>query len=112
MRVNGLIGLQPEYDTANWSLQVIRKPGDTLLLTIKDIRSLPKTEIVFDFKCIEGWSQVSYWGEFVSAIFVKHYGLTDQARLAYAGLSTPDNKYYVGIDMKSMMHPRPCSVMK
>jgi DMSO/TMAO reductase YedYZ molybdopterin-dependent catalytic subunit len=106
VRVNGLIGLQPEYDTANWSLQVIRKPGDTLLLTIKDIRSLPKTEIVFDFKCIEGWSQVSYWGGVRFIDFVKHYGLTDQARLAYAGLSTPDNKYYVGIDMKSMMHPQ------
>ena len=48
-------------DTANYKLKVIRKAGDTLFITMDDIRQLPKTEIIFDFKCIEGWSQVTHW---------------------------------------------------
>lgn len=106
VRVNGREGLRSDLDTANWNLLVIRRPGDTLKLTMNDIRRLPKTEIVFDFKCIEGWSQVSYWGGVRFSDFVKAYGLNEQASLAYTGLSTPDNGYYVGIDMKSMMHPQ------
>ena len=29
---------------------------------MNDIMKLPKTEVVFDFKCIEGWSQKTWWG--------------------------------------------------
>lgn len=106
VRVNGLIGLQSGIDTGNWKLKVARKPGDTLFITMNDIRKLPRTEIVFDFKCIEGWSQVSYWGGVRFSDFIKYYGLENEAGLSYAGLSTPDGEYYVGIDMKSMMHPQ------
>ena len=35
-------------------------PG--LLLTMDDILKLPKHELVTQFKCIEGWSQIVHWG--------------------------------------------------
>ena len=35
-------------------------PG--LLLTLDDILKLPKHELVTEFKCIEGWSQIVHWG--------------------------------------------------
>ena len=106
VRVNGDFGLTKDTDTANWRLHLVKKPGDTLLISLTELRSLPKTEIIFNFKCIEGWSQVTHWGGVRFSDFVNKYGLTAQSKMNYAGLVTPDEKYYVGIDMASMMHPQ------
>jgi DMSO/TMAO reductase YedYZ molybdopterin-dependent catalytic subunit len=106
VRVNGGIGMGKDFDPALWRLKVVRKPGDTLFLTLDDIRALPKTDVVFDFKCIEGWSQVTYWSGVRFSDFVKKYNLTGQSGMKYTGLITPDEKYYVGIDMASMMQPQ------
>ncbi len=106
VRVNGDAGMSDGFDPAAWKLKVVRKLGDTLFVTLDDIKALPKTDIIFDFKCIEGWSQVTYWGGVRFSDFVKHFGLEDQAQMQFAGLSTPDNGYYVGIDRKSIMHPQ------
>ncbi|MGN6602541.1 MAG: molybdopterin-dependent oxidoreductase [Ginsengibacter sp.] len=105
VRVNGLIGLKSELDSS-WKLKVVRSPGDTLFVSLDDIKSLPKTDITFDFKCIEGWSQISHWGGVRFSDFAKKYNLGLQTQLNYVGLSTPDKKYYVGIDMASMLHPQ------
>jgi hypothetical protein len=37
-----------------------RIPG--LLLTMADVRKLPRIEMVTEFKCIEGWSEIVCWG--------------------------------------------------
>lgn len=105
-RVNGKIGLGNNFDPASWKLHLVKSPGDTVLISLDEIKALPKTEIIFDFKCIEGWSQVTHWGGVKFSDFIKKYGLDEQARLQFTGLSTPDEDYYVGIDNKSMMHPQ------
>jgi DMSO/TMAO reductase YedYZ molybdopterin-dependent catalytic subunit len=106
VRVNGDIGLKGVFDTATWKLQVVQKPGDTLFLSLDEIKALPKTEVIFDFKCIEGWSQVTHWGGVKFSDFVKKYNLAGEAAMKYVGLSTPDKQYYVGIDTRSIMHPQ------
>jgi len=106
VRANGTAGLSKGFDTANWKLHVVRKPGDTLHLTLADIKTLPKAEIIFDFKCIEGWSQVTHWGGVRFSDFVEKYNLGQQAQLSYTGMETPDGKYYVGVDNESMLHPQ------
>ena len=106
VRFNGWEGLRSPLDSANWRLNVIRENGDTLKLTLDDIKKLPKTDLVFDFKCIEGWSQVTHWAGVKFSDFVKAYGLTEEASMKYVGLSTPDKGYYVGIDMPSALHPQ------
>ncbi len=106
VRVNGRDGLANAADTVNWQLQVVRQPGDTLHISLDELKALPKTEIIFDFKCIEGWSQVTNWGGVKFSDFVKRYGLNRQAGLNYTGLETPDGKYYVGVDNQSMLHPQ------
>lgn len=106
VRVNGDAGLSGSADTAVWKLQLIRNPGDTLLLSLDELRTLPKTEIIFNFKCIEGWSQITHWGGVRFSDFVNKYRLSKQSKMKYAGLVTPDAEYYVGIDMASMMHPQ------
>ncbi len=106
VRVNGNAGMDSELDTAGFQVSIIRAPGDTLRIGMEEIRALPKTEVVFDFKCIEGWSQVTHWGGVRFSDLVKHYGLGKAASVAYTGLVTPDEEYYVGIDRASMMHPQ------
>jgi hypothetical protein len=103
-RVNGDIGMSNDFDPAQWQLAVVKSDGDTLLLNLDDIKKLPKTEIVFNFKCIEGWSQKTWWGGVKFSDFLKHYNLDKEANLKYVGLITPDEEYYVGIDMPSAMH--------
>jgi DMSO/TMAO reductase YedYZ molybdopterin-dependent catalytic subunit len=106
VRVNGDAGMGNDFDSSTWKLHVVRKPGDTLLITMAEIKALPKTDLVFDFKCIEGWSQVTHWAGVRFSDFAKHYGLDAQTKMKFTGLETPDDEYYVGIDNKSMMHPQ------
>lgn len=105
-RVNGNYGLSVASDTSAYKLQVIRKNGDTLFISMDEIKRLPKTEIVFDFKCIEGWNQISHWGGVRFSDFIKAYHLEEEAGLQFTGMETPDTKYYVGLDNQSMMHPQ------
>ena len=122
VRVNGKAGLKTSIDTANWKLLVIRNAdispvADTLVISLDEIKQLPKTEVVFNFKCIEGWSQITWWGGVRFSDFAAHYHLgtksgngpvkdKDDDLFSYAGLRTPDGEYYVGIDMPAMMHPQ------
>lgn len=106
VRVNGNAGLNKDFDASTWKLKVARAAGDTLYITLDEIKALPKTEIVFDFKCIEGWSQVTHWGGVKFSDFAKKYNLTSQTQMHYVGMETPDKGYYVGNDMPAMMHPQ------
>ena len=106
VKVNGDAGMGNNFDPAAWKLQVVRKPGDTLFISIDEIKALPKTTIIFNFKCIEGWSQVTHWAGVKFSDFVNKYGLNEQSQMQYVGLNTPDKEYYVGIDTKSIMHPQ------
>jgi len=106
VRVNGDVGLKSAFDTAAWKLKLVRNPGDTVLISLAEIKALPKTELVFNFKCIEGWSQITDWAGVKFSDFAKKYNLHAQTQMKYVGLETPDKQYYVGIDMPSMMHPQ------
>lgn len=106
VRVNGKDGMSAGFDPTTWKLKVARAAGDTLFISLDEIKALPKTEIVFDFKCIEGWSQVSHWGGVKFSDFAKKYNLLTEVKKNYVGLVTPDKGYYVGIDMPSIMHPQ------
>src|SRR5215207_1002314 len=106
VRVNGYLGLRSAFDPEKWELNVIRASGDTLKLKLDDLKKLPKTEVIFNFKCIEGWSQISRWGGVKFSDFIRAYGLNQEAAMKYIGLITPDQEYYVGIDMNSALHPQ------
>ena len=103
VRVNGSDGLEDAVDTIAWRLHVVKKNGDTLTLSLNDIKKLPKKDIVFDFKCIEGWSQITHWAGVPLKTFLATYGLTEEGKMNYVGLQTPNKKYYVGIDMPSAL---------
>lgn len=106
-RVNGDVGLSEDFfDAKEWKLIVIKTTGDTLFVTLDEIKKLPKIDVVHNFKCIEGWSQITWWSGVRFSDFVKHFGLTNETSLKYVGMMTPDEEYYVGIDMLSALHPQ------
>jgi hypothetical protein len=107
VRYNSPIGLNANgFDPAKWALRVTTADNRILNIGIDELKKLPKTEIVFEFKCIEGWSQVSWWGGVKFSDFIQHYHLQNEASLDYVGMSTPDDHYYVGIDTPSALHPQ------
>jgi len=107
VRVNSNIGTSGAgFDPAAWRLQVQTLDKGPLSVTLDELKALPKTEYAFEFKCIEGWSQVSWWGGVRFSDFINHYGLQKEAALEYVGMSTPDDQYYIGIDRASALHPQ------
>ena len=105
VRQNGDLGIDVPLNN-NWRLSVEQASGQKLFITLDELKSLPKTEIVYDFKCIEGWDQIQHWGGVKFTDFINHYKLQDQIRKQYVGFETPDGAYYVGIDMPSAVHPQ------
>jgi len=108
VRVNSDIGVEAEkkFDPSTWKLQVIKKGGEILQVSLDELRALPKTEIIYDFKCVEGWDQISHWAGVRFRDFIAHYQLDEYAKMQYVGMETPDKAYYVGVDMPSAMHPQ------
>jgi hypothetical protein len=82
-------------------------PG--LLLSMNDLHRLPHCELVTQFKCIEGWSQIVHWGGVRLADFIKAYppARTTEGRLPrYIYMETPDGEYFCGFDIAACMHPQ------
>jgi len=116
-RVNGRIGLAEELDPAAWRLRVQGyDTGKTQEFTLADIQALPKVEMTTELKCIEGWSIVVHWAGARLSDFLSRYPLATRsgrpadplnppADLApYVGMRTPNEKYYVGLDIASALH--------
>lgn len=81
-------------------------PG--LLLTIEDLLALPKVELVTEFKCIEGWSQVVHWGGVRLRDLIEAYppAKVDGREPRYVYMETPDGDYYGGYDLQAARHPQ------
>lgn len=124
-RANGKEGLESALDMANWRMEVLGLPvtvlqktgakvvqtarGPALSLSLDELKTLPHQEMVTEFKCIEGWSQVIHWGGVRFQDFVFKYWpelAQNPALMPYVSLETPDGGYYVGLDMASALHPQ------
>jgi len=106
VRHNSDIGSEGKIDIAAWRLQVKKQSGEVLHISIEEIKALPKTDIIYDFKCVEGWDQISHWGGVKFSDFIEHYHLQDDVKVQYVGMETPDKQYYIGLDTPSAMHPQ------
>lgn len=120
VRTNGFAGMEGEFDAATWTLAVGGLAGraDDLILTLADIKKLPRTEMITEFKCIEGWSYVcKYAGVRFADLVAKYPPKTQNGSdpdvanrphelVQYVSMTTPDKQYYVGWDMPSILHPQ------
>ena len=48
--------------------------------------ALPKTEIVYDFKCVEGWDQISHWGGVKFSDFINAFQFAGRSKIAICWL--------------------------
>ena len=81
-------------------------PG--LLLTMEDVLRLPRHELVTQFKCVEGWSQIVHWAGVRLLDFLEAYPpeLIDGKEPKYVYMETPDGDYYNGYDLDACRHPQ------
>src|SRR5262249_8479206 len=118
-RTNGLIGLARDVDPRAWILRVRHEGrGGEQSFRLPTLQRLPRTDLVTELKCVEGWSQVMHFGGVRFRDFVTRFGLgTRSGRVPdpegnpddlyrYVYLATPDEEYYVGLDMASALHPQ------
>ncbi len=77
---------------------------------LDEIKTLPRMEMTTELKCIEGWSVVVTWAGARLADLAASTGLADRggstSRFSYVSLATPDESYYVGLDIASALHPQ------
>lgn len=102
-RVNGGEGLSAGFDPAAWRLRVTGA-GGSRQLTIDDIKRLPRVEMTTELRCIEGWSVIVTWAGSRLSEFAAQDQQTQAAR--FVSLNTPDGGYYVGLDIRSALHPQ------
>jgi len=118
-RTNGLIGLQGDLPAATWQLRIQHAGrGVEQALRLRDVQALPRIDLVTELKCVEGWSEVMHFSGFSFRDFVTRYGLATRSGRApdpegnpgdlyrYVYLATPNETYYVGLDMASALHPQ------
>jgi len=125
-RTNGLIGLDSEVNDHGWQLKVQHAGRQTeQRIALRDVRALPRFDLVTELKCVEGWSEVMHFGGVRFVDFVTRFGLATRSGRAadpagnpqdlfrYVYLATPDEDYYVGLDLASALHPQslPCDTM-
>jgi Oxidoreductase molybdopterin binding domain len=82
-------------------------PG--LLLTLDDVKQLPHHELVTEFKCIEGWSEIVHWGGVRFADLITAYPPARNARgrlPRFVYMETPFGDYYCGYDLNACTHPQ------
>jgi DMSO/TMAO reductase YedYZ molybdopterin-dependent catalytic subunit len=109
-RVNGRLGLIGPFDPAGWKLRVhgAADPAAPLLLDLAAIQALPRIELVTELKCIEGWSTVVRWAGARFSDFAERFHLSRRPGAANpvscVSLATPDEAYFVGLDMASALH--------
>jgi DMSO/TMAO reductase YedYZ molybdopterin-dependent catalytic subunit len=119
-RLNGEEGMPGDFDPSTWRLAVGGLFGrdQDLVLTLDDIKRLPRTVMTTEFKCIEGWSYIVQWAGVRFADFAAAYPPKTRSGAApdvagrphellpYVSLTTPDEGYFVGWDMSSILHPQ------
>jgi len=102
-RVNGDWGLKSDLEPTAWRLNVLGLSPDPVVLTLDEIKRLPRVEMTTELKCIEGWSVIVHWAGARFSDFAK---AVNAPPTEYVGLVTPDDAYYVGWDRPSIMHPQ------
>ena len=121
-KANGDYGIDDaDYDPSDWVLTINNVHGkdEAVTLTLEDIKKMPVTTQITQFCCIEGWSQVVQWKGVKLADFAKMYPPSNRSGsdapdvenhpellVRYVAMATPNDGYYVGLDMESALHPQ------
>ncbi len=89
------------------SMAMQKTPG--ILLTMADVEKLPAAEMVTQFKCIEGWSQIVLWKGARFRDFMKAYPpkLSFDGNLPkYVSMETSGGDFFCGYNTASLLNPQ------
>jgi len=110
LKANGQYGLDEEDDQGNqpaWDGFQLQGPGlKPITLQLADVQSLPHHQMITKFCCIEGWSVVQQWTGARFADFTRKFLPPGASPTQYVYMATDGEDYYVGLDMKSALHPQ------
>jgi DMSO/TMAO reductase YedYZ molybdopterin-dependent catalytic subunit len=106
VKPNGNYGIEHPLRLDEWKLKVAIPGRAGMTLSMADLKQLPKTEMTTRFCCIEGWSGIAHWAGAQFSGFTKTLFGPGQTVPPYVYMATPDGEYYVGLDMKSALHPQ------
>ena len=106
---NNYKGETPVTDLAAWKLTLSGAAAGERKLTLADLNDLPQVEQTTELKCVEGWSTIVNWGGVRMMDFIKKYPYPDGT--TYVSMLSepedfPDERYYVGLDLASCLHPQ------
>ena len=106
-RKNGDVGLGEDFEPAKWVLNVLGSAAaEPRQVTMAQIRELPRVEQITQLNCIEGWTIVVRWVGARFTDFTMKYGSPQSREARYVSMQTPDEVYFVGLDMASAVHPQ------
>lgn len=89
---------------ANWTLKIGGLVTHPAVLTLDQVRKLPRTAMRIQHHCVEGWSAVASWqGVRVSEI-AKLAGI--DSRVRYVEFRSFDSGYWSSWDLPSAFHPQ------
>ncbi len=107
LKANGILGMDDDDEIPTWKLRFDPGAGSSIVdLHLTDIQSLPRQRMITKFCCIEGWNCIAQWTGVRFSDFLRKYLPPGGSLTKYVFMSTPDEEYYVGLDMKSAMHPQ------
>ena len=103
IRTNGSDGLSSEIDLNQYEI-TLNTPNGTKSISLAEVMKLPRHEMTVEFKCVEGWSRIVSFSGVLFSEFLETFapGIATE----YVSLETPDSKYYVGLDIESVLHPQ------
>lgn len=98
--VSSTLPVAPE----GWALQVGGLVARPLVLTLEDLRRLPRTEYRIRHHCVEGWSAVASWHGVAVRELARHVGADPRA--GYVEFRSFDEGYWSSWDAPSALHPQ------
>ncbi len=130
-RTNGDLGLDGDIDEATHVIRVTGlqqymsravkhddDSGAAVEVTVAQIKELPVVTMLTELKCIEGWSIFVQWKGARLADLIAKLGPATRSGsppdvlnrpddlMEFVALTTPDENYYVGLDIAAALHPQ------
>lgn len=114
-RVNGYPPKTSEWvslskdDFKDWKLRVTGLVEKKMLLSLADLKKLPKTEQITKHNCIQGWSGVAEWGGLLVSEFLEYVKVSPEARYvvfhAY-DIDEDGKEYYGSLSLNEARQPQ------
>lgn len=113
--VNGKPPVDPQWiilskhDFSGWKLEIKGLVERPLLLSLADLRAMPRQRQITQHCCIQGWSSFAEWGGVSLAEILKRCQALPQARYLIFHSHQEDEqgrKYYGSLDLQEASHPQ------